>query len=167
MCSSDLVTTVTAKSEETENKLSPDHGDEVTTVTAKSEETENKLSPDHGDEVTAVTTNLEKNIISEFSPQPPTVDRPVPEYIEVNPYFKYRMTGDRVDWLELTFHSERTANKWDRCLSIVFSAQTRKPHEINRNGKKKWILVVKGVTLAQVKQLEAMDLDKAPELIHR
>ena len=163
----DEVTTVTAKSEETENKLSPDHGDEVTTVTAKSEETENKLSPDHGDEVTAVTTNLEKNIISEFSPQPPTVDRTVPEYIEVNPYFKYRMTGDRVDWLELTFHSERTANKWDRCLSIVFSAQTRKPHEINRNGKKKWILVVKGVTLAQVKQLEAMDLDKAPELIHR
>jgi Protein of unknown function (DUF3987) len=102
----------------------------------------------------------------QLNPKPPTVDRPVTKEIEVNPYFKYQMTGDQVDWLELAFHSERTANQWDKCLSIVFSAQTRKPHPIERKGKK-WILSVKGVTLAQIKQLETMNIDKAPEQIYR
>jgi P4 family phage/plasmid primase-like protien len=142
-------------------------GDGVTAVTTNFEKNEKNSAPDHGDGVTAVTAQTKKIFISENSPKPPTVDRPIHKQIEVNPYFKYQMTGNRVDWLELTFHSERTANKWDKCLSIVFSAQTRKPHKIGRKDAEMWLLSIKGVTLAQIKQLEAMDLDKAPELIHR
>jgi hypothetical protein len=131
------------------------------------EKKQNSKTEPSTDLVTAMTAFSEKSEISEFTPKPPTIDRSIHKQIEVNPYFKYQMTGNRVDWLELTFHSERTANKWDKCLSIVFSAQTRKPHKIGRKDAEMWLLSIKGVTLAQIKQLEAMDLDKAPELIHR
>ena len=117
------------------------------------------------DPVTMVTTSLDFSIHSD--PKPPTVDREITKRIKVSDHFEYQMSGDQVDWLELAFHSEGTASKWDKCLSIVFSAQTRQPHQINRNGRKMWILTVKGVTLEQIKQLQTMDIDKAPELIHR
>jgi putative DNA primase/helicase len=141
-----------------------DSYDDYDGFSQKKQNTENESTVE---KMTAMTAFSRKSEISELTPKPPTSDRPIHKQIEVNPYFKYQMTGDRVDWLELTFHSERTANKWDKCLSIVFSAQTRKPHKIGRKDAEMWLLSIKGVTLAQVKRLEAMDLDKVPELIHR
>ena len=112
------------------------------------------------------TVTAEKEFSLPINPQPPKIDRPVPQRVEISDYFHYQITGDQVDWLELAFENQHTANKWDKCLSITLGAQTLQPHAITRNGKK-WILVVKGVTLAQVKELQKMNLDRSPEQVPR
>jgi hypothetical protein len=125
-----------------------------------SENFEKKISDDLGDEVTTVTTQTEEPLTLDLSPKPPTVDRPVPQTVKVDDYVEYKIVGDRVEWLEIAFHKFTIAKEWENQLSL-WGATTVKPHPISRNGKK-WLLQVKGLSIARLEQLLAAELGQSP-----
>jgi Family of unknown function (DUF5906) len=140
-------------------------GDGVTAVTTNSEKTENKSSLDFSDGVTAVTTKTEKTFISELDPRPPTSDRPIPKITKVDDYVEYLRVGDQVEWLEIAFHKYAVAKDWQIEISR-WGCQTTKPEQIRRNGKK-FLLRVKGLTVARLEQLLTAELGQSPRQLTR
>ena len=59
-----------------------------------SRNSENKSSAEKGISVTTMTAPDEKLFSLEISPQPPTVDRPVPQIIKVDDFVEYQTADD-------------------------------------------------------------------------
>jgi hypothetical protein len=124
-----------------------------------------KILSNLGDEVTAVTAQTKKIFISEISPQPPTSDRPISKITKVDDYVEYLRIGDQVEWLEIAFHKYAVAKDWEVEISR-WGCQTTKPEQIRRNGKK-FLLRVKGLTVARLEQLLVAELGQSPRQLTR
>ncbi len=108
----------------------------------------------------SVTANLEKTIVSEFSPKPPTVDRPIPAPIKVSEDVEYQIIDGEVQWLEIHFFKHAVGKDWKSQL-ILWGCQTKElDHRQKRRGNK-WLLVVKEITIAHLEQLLTADLGQS------
>jgi hypothetical protein len=125
-----------------------------------SENSKNKSSAETGISVTTVTTPTEKLFSLENSPQPPTVDRPIPKIVKFDDYVEYQLLGDSVQWLEIAFHKYSIANDWKSQFEL-WGCQTDKPTQISRRGKK-WLLRVKGLTTDRLAQILTAELGQSP-----
>jgi phage/plasmid-associated DNA primase len=134
-------------------------------VSTKSENKTEKIFSDQGVAGDAVTTKPEKKSILNFSPKPPTSDRPIPKITKVDDYVEYLRIGDQVEWLEIAFHKHAVAKDWEVEISR-WGCQTTKPEQIRRNGKK-FLLRVKGLTVARLEQLLVAELGQSPRQLTR
>jgi phage/plasmid-associated DNA primase len=136
--------------------------DSVTAVTTNSEKSENKSSSDFSDGVTAVTTKTEKTFISELDPKPPTSDRPIPRTTKVDENVEYLIVDGEVKWLEIYFYKHAIGKDWKN-QAMMWGCQTSNlEHRPKRKGHK-WLLIVKGITVAHLEQLLSADLSQAPK----
>jgi phage/plasmid-associated DNA primase len=138
--------------------------DGMTAMTAfveKNEKNENDSSPDRDDGMTTMTAFSEKTIILNNSPKPPTVDRPIPAPTKVGDDIEYQIVDGEVKWLEIYFYKHAIGKDWKNQL-ILWNCQ---PHDLehrpNRKGHK-WLLRVKGLTIAHLEQILSADLTQSP-----
>jgi P4 family phage/plasmid primase-like protien len=144
-----------------------------------------------GDEVTAVTTNLENKIIStlidpvttvttvtaqtekifnlENSPKPPTSDRTIPDTTKFNDDVEYLIVDGEVKWLEIFFRKHATAKDWKNQVAL-WGCQTSDLKMLpNQKGNRanKWLLIIKGLTMARLEMLLLADLQQSPKAFNR
>jgi hypothetical protein len=111
------------------------------------------------DPVTTVTTNLDFSINSD--PKPPTVDRTIPETTKFNADVEYLIVDGEVKWLEIFFHKHATAKEWKK-LATLWGCQTS-DLEMRRHNGNKWLLIVKGLTIARLEQILSQNLTQPPQ----
>jgi phage/plasmid-associated DNA primase len=128
---------------------------------------------EEGDGVTAVTAVTAKNQNSEFSiatasPKPPTVDRPIPETTKVNDYVEYLIVDGEVKWLEIYFHKHAIAKAWVKHMTM-WGCKTSDLKKLDRKTESgdKWLLIVKGLTIARLEMLLRVDLQQWPQALSR
>jgi putative DNA primase/helicase len=111
--------------------------------------------------MTTMTTQTEKIFISESSPKPPTVDRPIPAPIKVGEDVEYQIVDGEVKWLEIFFYKHAIAKDWKNQMTM-WGHQTRDLlYCPNRRGHK-WLMRVKGLTIARLEQIISADLTQSP-----
>jgi Domain of unknown function (DUF3854) len=123
-----------------------------------------KSSSDFGDEVmtvTTVTTQTEKIFNLENSPKPPTVDRSIPDTTKFNDDVEYLIVDGKVKWLEIFFHKHAIAKEWKK-LATLWGCQTS-DLEMRRHNGNKWLLIVKGLTIARLEQILSQNLMHPPQ----
>jgi putative DNA primase/helicase len=124
------------------------------------EKKQNSKNESSVDPMTAMTAQTEKPTISEFAPKPPTSDRPIPQTTKVNDYVEYLIVDGEVKWLEIFFHQHAIAKDWKSQLTMwgcqTFDLEKRRHHGI------KWLLRVKGLTIARLEQILSAELGQSP-----
>ncbi len=136
--------------------------DEVTAVTTNLEKNEKKSAPDPVMTVTAVTTQTEKIFISENSPKPPTVDRPIPRTTKVDENVEYLIVDGEVKWLEIYFYKHSNAKDWKNQMTL-WGCQTKDLEHKSKRPGHKWLLIVKGLTIAHLEMILEADLYRSPQ----
>jgi Protein of unknown function (DUF3987) len=99
--------------------------------------------------------------IDQIDPKPPTIDRPIPEFVKFSDYVEYQVVGDRCEWIHIAFHSYKIARAWESQMNL-WGGQADKPVRISRNGKK-FMLRVINLKIAYLEQILAADLGQAPK----
>jgi P4 family phage/plasmid primase-like protien len=135
-----------------------DGGDDGDGFSIFSEKNENKLSPDP---VMTVTTQTEKSFSLENSPKPPTVDRPIQAPIKVGDDIEYQIVDGEVKWLEIFFYKHAIGKDWKKQM-ILWGCQTYDLEHRSKRPGHKWLLRVKGLTIAHLEQLLSADLSQSP-----
>jgi Protein of unknown function (DUF3987) len=107
------------------------------------------------------TPPLPLSTIDQLNPQPPTIDRPIPETVKFSDYVDYKVVGDRCEWIHIAFHSYKIARAWESQMNL-WGGQADKPHRISRNGKK-FMLRVRNLEIYHLEQILAADLGQAPK----
>ncbi len=134
-------------------------GDEVTAVTTNLEKNEKKSAPDP---VMTVTAQTEKIFISENSPKPPTVDRPIPKTTKVDENVEYLVLDGEVRWLEIYFYKHATGKDWKNQM-ILWGCQTKDLKYFPDRKANKWLLVVKGLTIDRLNMVLNANLSHSPQ----
>ena len=96
-----------------------------------------------------------------ISPKPPTVDRPIPRTTKFNEDVEYLIVDGEVKWIEIYFYKHAVSKDWKNQANL-WGCQTYKlEHSPNRKGNK-WLLRVKGLTIARLEQILSADLAQSP-----
>lgn len=130
----------------------------------KKQNVENNSSP-----MTAMTTMTTMTAIDDFhteiDPQPPTIDRSLPERgdrIRISDYIDHVVNSEGIIQIDLAFHHYKTAKAWES-LIILWGGHTERIHRVSRNGKK-YMLVVKGLIPEKIDWIMNANLMQPPEL---
>jgi putative DNA primase/helicase len=111
--------------------------------------------------MTTMTTQTEKIFISESSPKPPTVDRPIPRTTKFNHDVEYLIVDGEVKWLEIYFYKHAIGKDWKNQM-ILWGCQTSDLERRDKRPGHKWLLIVKGLTPAHLEQILSADLAQSP-----
>ena len=98
--------------------------------------------------------------IHQIDPKPPTIDRPIPEFVKFSDYVDYQVVGDRCEWIHIAFHQYKVAREWESQINL-WGGQTEKPHRIRRGGKK-FMLRAINLKLTHLEQILTADLGQSP-----
>jgi putative DNA primase/helicase len=128
----------------------------------KKQKFENEPTAEKMTAMTAMTANSEKVEISEFAPKPPTVDRPIPRTTKFNHDVEYLIVDGEVKWLEIYFYKHAIGKDWKNQM-ILWGCQTSDLERRDKRPGHKWLLIVKGLTIAHLEQILSADLAQSPK----
>jgi putative DNA primase/helicase len=111
--------------------------------------------------MTTMTTQTEKIFISESSPKPPTIDRPIPRTTKVDENVEYLIVDGEVKWLEIYFYKHAIGKDWKNQI-FLWGCQTSDLERRDKRPGHKWLLIVKGLTTAHLEQILSADLTQSP-----
>lgn len=98
---------------------------------------------------------------TEIDPQPPTVDRSIPEIIKHDDWIEYKVSGDRIEWIEIAFHKYSVAKDWGSQIEL-WGGRADKPHTLKRNGNK-WLLRAKNLPIACLDHILNANIGQSPQ----
>ena len=121
--------------------------------------TDLQANVDNVDKLSNLSTLVEFS--PEIDPQPPTIDRPIPRTTKFNHDVEYLLVNGEVKWIEIYFYKHGVGKDW-RNQANLWGCQTYKlEHFPDRKGNK-WLLRVKGLTIARLEQILSADLGQSP-----
>lgn len=104
---------------------------------------------------------LPLSTIDQLNPQPPTIDRPIQAPIKVGEDIEHQIVDGEVRWLEMFFYKHAIAKDWKNQI-ILWGYQTSDLKYFPARKSNKWLLTVKGLTIAHLDLLLAADLTQSP-----
>jgi putative DNA primase/helicase len=107
--------------------------------------------------VTTVTTVTTENDFSEKTdPKPPTFTK-----IEKSAHLAYFTEGDRIISSEIVFDGKSIGEEWRQFLEMN-GIWCHPIHTIERDGRRRWLLIVKNLNLSQIDLLADCQFDRVP-----
>jgi hypothetical protein len=114
---------------------------------------------DNVDKLSNLSTLVEFS--TEIDPKPPTVDRSIPETTKFNADVEYLILDGEVKWLEIFFPKHAIAKDWKNQVTL-WGCHTSDISMRNRKDSK-WLLIVKGLTKAQLDLVLSSNLRQSPQ----